>query len=846
MHFRLWALFVYISLIAHSAQGQMVQGKVQSIEGESIPFAKVHIQNTRFGAYTDGKGTFQLRTGTFDTLVLEISASGYQKLIDTLDATALDRPLLFTLLPQMLEIEEVKVVAKNKRTLGKEVMQQVIERRNGFLESASQYACLTYCFASLDQQEEIDVDSILINTPPDSLVKMDLSPLKTLNVLEWQARTYYQAKDRYKSVFEAYNDFEDTSMDEFRAEITVGFNSDQLGKPNGSLERNPYIFVNSLEEADFNIFQNFIDAPEMCLRPIVSPIGYNAMLYYAYYLERSFFEDGEKIYEIRIAPKLSTEALVSGVMYIKDGSYEPVSYDLEINPLAMPYFKEMKLTCQYENISGHLVAGKRTFLYLVKEGQDLINGKITVYHSDYTFEYDDESNQFWEEKIRFNPEATNRDSAYWSTVRQVDLTERERAFIHEQDSILAYKRSEAYLKKRDSTFNNFRVGSLFFSGFGHRNTFKKETIYVNGLISGVNVFGVGGYRHSLSGRYDKGFENGKQFGIRPFIDYGFRLKDVKGSLRVLYTYNSLKFSKIEVEAGDVYENINNYESIQGQFSPANQVRNQKFEVYHQTELTNGLYFGTRMLYSKRKDIGGVEYPEWANFLFGSYSEPTPFPDYNVFFTEIEFAYRFRQEYIIKGNKKIVTSAKWPLASVLLKSGFPNVLNSEANFSFLRLKIEDEIQLNSMGTGNVQVEFGQYLMKKDIRLIEHKYFRTSDVFFFSDPTRSLQLLDTSLNTNQNYLQVNFIHHFESFFLNKVPLINRLKLEETAGGSLLIIPEAQFRQAELYAGIERPFRIRKTLFKIGVYAVAADNNFNKAAIQYKIGINFYDDFNRKWSY
>ena len=109
-----------------------------------------------------------------------------------------------------------------------------------------------------------------------------------------------------------------------------------------------------------------------------------------------------------------------------------------------------------------------------------------------------------------------------------------------------------------------------------------------------------------------------------------------------------------------------------------------------------------------------------------------------------------------------------------------------------------------------------------------------------------MLDTALNTSNSFLQANFIHHFNGFFLNKIWGINKLGLEETIGGGLLMVPESNFNQIEFYVGLERMFRIRKQLFKVGFYAVASDNNFESAAIRYKFGINFYDSFRKKWDY
>ena len=83
-------------------------------------------------------------------------------------------------------------------------------------------------------------------------------------------------------------------------------------------------------------------------------------------------------------------------------------------------------------------------------------------------------------------------------------------------------------------------------------------------------------------------------------------------------------------------------------------------------------------------------------------------------------------------------------------------------------------------------------------------------------------------------------------NKVWGINKLKLEESIGGSFLTIPVSNFTQAEFYVGVERRLHIKQQLFKIGFYFVTSNNNLGNANYHFKIGINSFNNFTNKWDY
>ncbi|HLP53731.1 MAG TPA: DUF5686 and carboxypeptidase regulatory-like domain-containing protein [Fluviicola sp.] len=828
---RLLLLICFISF-SSVVFSQLLKGQITDATGQPIPFARVGIENTSYGTVANAQGNFQLELD-YNTYTVIYSAMDYETFSEKIEIKQDVTLVNIVLKEEATELEETVITVKSQKNLGKEIMKQVIDKRSYFRDQLSEYQCNTYCFTSLEREQ---ADSI----KTDSIISR-----KKMNLVEWNGTSYYKASNRYKDVITAFIDLTEPAQNTASVTVVTGGMDDEILEPTTGMDVNPYLFVNGIKDADINIFDNLIEAPGLSLRPLISPMAYNAFLYYNFYVESSFYQDDQKVYQIRVEPRFREEALFEGSLYIRDTSWELVSYTLSINKGALTYFKEMHLVADFEKMGPRIVPTRREYVYLIKEGKKKIHGNVRLLHSDYGFEVEDNNGKFWLESTVYTPEAFNRDSAYWSSIRPFHLKQEEINFIHQQDSIAKYYASEEYLKKQDSTYNTLNVWDFLFNGVGFRNTFKKQEFYFNSLIEQVIPFGVGGYRHRLDFSYDKGFKNNHELSINPVVDYGFHNKDFKGQIGVGYMYNPRRFSKFFIEGGDIYDFVTGYQSIQGTFAPANRVRNRKLEIYHRLELINGLYFKTGIFYSNRSSIDNIEYPSWVD-QFGFFSKPEPFECYKIFMTDFEFSYHFRQKYILKGNQKIIVGSQWPVLSVQYKKGIPKLFGGQSDFDFMEVRLTDEINLNSLGNSEFKFVAGSFLRKQDLRLIEHKYFRTSDKFFFSNPINSQQLLDTALNTANSYIQFNAIHHFNGFFLNKIWLLNRLKLEETVGGSFLAIPDAHFVQAELYAGLERVFRIRKQRFKLGVYAVTAASSFTKADVQLKVGINFYDSFRRTWDY
>ncbi len=734
------------------------------------------------------------------------------------------------------EMEEVRIIPKTKKQRGKEIMKKVIDQREFYEDQLKNYSVETYCFTSLDKEV-------------DDTLKDNINETKRIDQLEWNATSYYKANRNYKDVFHGYVDYTDEKlfvMGGSGGKTRPNMMGDESIMPNFSINVNPYVFIKSSKEADINLYTNLIHAPNICERPIISPLNSNAFLYYSFYLENVTTNYlNQTVYEIRIDPIFDNEALFQGTLYILDNTFTLIDYDLIVNSSALNFFKSLQIKGKYELNNSFLYAVNREFIYVTNEGSNLIFGNSRIQYTNYIKLKEEIPAKFWIEPSVYEDQATTQEKTYWDSIRPFKLTVRDSLFFANQDSLIKVQQSDTFLLRKDSIYNALSIMDIIWYGVGFKNTIKGYNLWISSLAAQVVPLGVGGYRHRLFFKYNKKFKDGRGYSIEPLIDYGFSNHDIKGELTLAYLYNPNRASRIQIKGGDIYDFINSYQSIVGTWGPGNRVRNQKLELTHRMEILNGLYLENSFLYSNRSSIQGIKYPSWVDG-FGTFAKPTPFEGYKISLLTTEFEYHHQQKYLIKDKRKVVLGSKWPTVAAKFNVGIPSLFGGQSNFGYLEFRVSDERKLRTFGDFFFKLTFGQFLYKNDLRVIEHKYFRTSDYYFFSNPTNSMQSLDTNMNTAVSYLQCNAIHHFNGFFLNKIWGINKLKLEESIGGGILTIPNTQFLQTEIYVGVERKFRIRKDLMKFGIYLISANSTHSPHNLRLKIGINGYDTFRSKWLY
>ncbi len=508
--------------------------------------------------------------------------------------------------------------------------------------------------------------------------------------------------------------------------------------------------------------------------------------------------------------------------------------------------KNFRIIENYKRIDTNIyLASKLNIVYTIKDGKRNILGETAVKYKNYEVNNDLDAKLFSNEVQTYSDDAFDKDSAYWVENRSFALKPAETKFIHKTDSIKQYYESHDFLDKQDSIFNRLYWYTPL-AGWGRKNHYKGYEFMIGGIFEQIIPFGVGGYRHKLPLYVNKEFDNGMLLETKEMIDYGFKNKDIKWKFGVGLTYFPKKFVRTYIDIGNTYDMINNYASIEKTFSRSNYANTKSIQIRQRMEIFNGLFAELSLLYSNQNPITDIELARWSDWLFRDKNEPFNFDPYTKSEIGLKLKYRINQKYIIKNNKKIIIGKNYPEITFEYKRGLPNVFGSEVDFEYMELGANAEHKLARFGSSRWKVNAGLFTNKNNLRILEYNYFRESDMFFFSDPLKSFQLLDTTLNTSNSFIQANYIHHFNGTILNKIPLVKNLKISLAGGAGTLSIPDQDFYHFEMFAGIEKVIRIKKQLFRLGIYAVTADNTLSSPDITLKIGISDFNSYRRKWSY
>jgi hypothetical protein len=784
--FRLSLLWTLLAPLVSLSQS--VKGVVKDDNGQPIPYASVLAKGQSRGTSCNEEGYFDLQLLAGD-YVLMVRSIGYQIKEVPVSVPQQLALLEIQLTPNSYSIREI-VVKPGQEDPAYEIIRQAQKRRRQHLEEIEAYTSQVYVkgLQRLTQKPKrvmgfkVELDNVLDTTSGILYLSESLSELN------------YQAPDK----------FSETMI---------------YSRVSGNNQAFSY---NQASDFLFNFYQNNIDLPVSGDRKFISPIASNAMLNYRYKLLGVQYEGNRAINRIEVIPRFKSTATFQGELFIADDDYRIHSIDLYVTRDAQIEFVDtLRIRQIHQYINDQYWIPVQTSLnfsfsalgfkgdgYYLSVGSDFIINPVFSRKS------------FRGEILKIMPEANLVSDDNWEKLRPVPLTAEEKRDYQKKDSLFVWRNSKEYLDSIDR--KNNRIGPfVLFTGYTYRNSYNKLRVKVGPLLEIKSFNTVQGWNFGTELLVEKSI--GTQRIIKPHarVNYGINNRRWYYDGGMSYTYDKKTLSEVSFVAGDELQQFNpdnpiapGINSPYTLFAVLNYMKlyeRRYIEIQHSLEVLNGLVLGTNMEVSKRKVVdNSVSEDVFRRGRF--YSSNNPFEgradstsssfNSDAFIGTLSFVWKPFEKYIDHPRRKIRLGTNYPTLSGNFR--YYSVTGSETvNHDFMAwtLQLSKRMETPRMGVFNWVVETGGFALGRPQFAADFKHFRGNQTFYSIFAENEFLLAPYyNYSTSGEYLSAHLRWNLGGMFLNRVPLLRKLWLNEIAGAGLLSTRDRGNFQ-EMFVGIER---------------------------------------------
>lgn len=808
---------------------QSISGYVLNEAEEPVAFANIFFKQLQSGTTSDENGYFylQLNPSEYDVV---ISSIGYET---QTARVKIDEDVVanFQLKNSEYLLEEITIKA-SKKDPAFEIIRKAIDNKKKYNSSVSEYQAEVYIKAN----EVIDVNEqkkrknkLNKNQEGGDDMEVDLvaqkraeleAEMAKFNLLETKMNLSYQFPEKYKEEKTAYKLY---------------------GSKNG-------LFIPRFDEIDFNFYENMVELRGIAELPVISPLARTSIISYRFKLISTKQEGKHLVHAIKVIPRKQGNGTVSGMIYIIDELWNILRLDLDLPKGNLKFFDNFNLKMSYEELDeDKWVATRQEYTYFTKQAKKkTYNGSTLINFLDIDLNPEFPPKYFGNEISSITQDAYDLDSTYWNKNRPEALDSSEMKFVLYKDSVETILNSKEYKDSIQKEFNKVDILEIAYEGLGFRNHEKKQTIWISPIAGLLDFDVVGGFRFGPYFSYARRFDNGQFYRTSNNFNIGHRNLDFNGWTNHQWVYGPMKQASVNLNMSRAFRPINPYDAFLNQLQSSNYILHTNVGGGHRIELLNGLYLNTQFDWSARSDIGDLKRGSFLEDLVEP-GEPVEFDPYETSITEITVSYTPKQKYMTEPNRKIILASDWPTFSILHRKGWNGLFSSDVDFDYLEFSIEQNLILGVFGNSRYKFLTGQFVNTKAVTFIDVKRFRESDPWLFTDPLNVFQILDTSLVTTKPFAEFHYVHHFNGALINNIPLLKKTRIGLVAGGGALYVREDDYWHQEIFAGIERTFKIgpRRRL-RLGAYGVVGNSNVFQARTDYKFSIDLIDTWKNDWSF
>lgn len=742
-------LFLPLLLICQvaSPQGMItkIRGKVIDIDTkEPVMYANVAFVGTSVGTITSESGEFFIETRSagdsltfscvgYHSKSLKIKKGVYQELNVELKVTSVD-------------IEAV-VVKPGERQSTK-ILRKVIARKKINNPDNYNYSCQSY------NKIEIDMNNVDEELKERNFFnKFDF----IWNYLDTNAITgkTYLPFFITESISDFYHGVDPKMEKEVvKATKMSGVNNESVAQFTGKFYQN------------VNIYDNYINIFDQGL---ISPISNSGMLYYSYVLLDSAKVEGRWCYQISFKPKRKMEPTFEGEMWINDSTFAVVKIQARLSELVnLNYVNDMVATQEFFPIGDTLWFPKNLNLFVDFNISDKTTGffghKTTSYSNVVMNDTFPDQVTAMLTNVEVQENALKQNDDYWNNSRPFELTKREANIYQMVDSV-----QQVPFYKTFVDVVNMLVNYYYVVGY----------VEIGPYYQTYSFNEIEGNRFKISGRTSNKFSTNLM--ISGFLAYGDKDDRFKYGLEALYMLNKNPRSSISVSYKNDIEQLGQspYALTEDNILTSFLRRNPNNKI---TLVRN---FSTT--YQKEWFIGFSNTIKISNKTFFP-TQYIPFQTVDggqavdrISSTSITLNTRWQKDerYVEGEFERLSMGSKWPEINFDVMKSF-DFAGGHYDYWELKFNYYHKFNINPIGYMRVIVDAGKIFGTVPYPLL--RLHEGNETYAFE--RYGFNMMNYYEFASDQYASLTVEHHFQGLFLNKIPLLRRLKFREVATAKMLV--------------------------------------------------------------
>jgi len=739
---------LFVSVYGVKGQKTAVIGKItEAGTNNPVPYVNIIFKDTYTGTMSDLNGNYNL-SSTKPTSEIEVSAVGYKKQTFKIKLNQTNR-INVLMVEDVISLGEISVRPGENPAIP--LFRKIISHKKD--NNPSNFPSWQ---SKLYAKTEIDIKNVNRSLSKKKLLKQFEFVFKYIDSLEIEGKTFLPVffTETVSNYF--HNSATNTNSEEIIANKASGMTTDMITQ-----------FTGKMYEG-INPYDNYIMVSDIGL---ISPLNSLGLQFYHYYLRDSAMVKGRKIYEISFKPRLPQDPTFKGKFWVEDGSFALTKVDMQLSTKAnVNFLNNLQYSVEYQNKDNRWVPRNESLIadLDIRKDKDSemigIMGRKTNVYQDFTFGEVQSVPNVQKNAIIVDKDAIKKDEVFWDKSRPIELQRREAGIYAMVDSIKnvpLYKTVAEYiymfyygyrdlgkieigpyyslLSSNKIEGNRFRIGA--------RTTMKFDQKW---RLNGYGAYGAGDQNFKFGGGFEYFFAKKPRLMIAMQGSHDYELLGISSNAFTRDNFLTSVLSK------NPYTKLNMIDRAQVTFDK---------------DWIRG--FSNQLSVTSANIKSGPFVPfldPLGNII----------PSVRVGEIKLNTRYAPKETIMIDGFERNTFGIFNPVLNVAITSGIKGFLGSDYQYLKLDMNFSDKIALNPVGFITYYLQAGKIWGNIPWPLM--KIHEGNESYAFDG--YAFNLMNYQEFVSDTYLSLFLEHHFQGFFLNKIPLFRRLKWREVVGVRSLI--------------------------------------------------------------